>query len=84
MKQLHILQVTVVSTFALFVVVGLVILFAFADRMDKFAQLCGILFPFFIAVIVPAMLGKPVTEGIRNLTGGRRVSPNGMTGVPGS
>lgn len=78
MKQIHILQLTVVVTFALFCIVGLAVLFLLPDRMDKYNQLCATVFPFFIAVVVPAMFGKPVTEGVRNLT-----AKNGTYTLPG-
>lgn len=70
--MLKVLQGSVVAVFVLFMVIGLVILFAVPEKMGAYKELINILFPIFMAQVIPALIGNPLTEAVRNMTGGKK------------
>lgn len=68
MKMIKILQLTTIIMFAFIVISGLLVFIIVPDRLTEYQQLINILFPIFLTEVVPAMIGKPLTEGVRNLT----------------
>lgn len=66
--MLKLLQGAVVFMFVLVVFCGLVILFKFPDKMDPFREFVNIIFPVFLSSVVPALIGGPLTDAVRNLT----------------
>lgn len=67
-KSIKLLQTTVVIVFFLMFLVGLAVLFFLPDRIDVYKKLIDTLTPAFVAIVVPALIGTPLTEGVRNLT----------------
>lgn len=65
MSMIKWLQAAVVAMFVLMVAAGLIVLAVAPERMAAFGQFIGILFPVFLAQVVPAMLGSPLTDYIR-------------------
>jgi hypothetical protein len=63
--MIKILQGAVVAMFVLMVIIGLVVLFAAPEKMDAFLKLIGGLFPIFLAQVIPALIGSPMTDYIR-------------------
>lgn len=66
--MLKLLQGAVVFMFVLVVFCGLVVLFKFPDKMDPFREFVNIIFPVFLSSVVPALIGGPLTDAVRNLT----------------
>lgn len=69
MKMIKILQISVVAMFVIQVVTGVLVLIFWMDKMEGFGQLVNSIFPAFITVVIPSLIGKPLTEAVRNLTG---------------
>lgn len=63
--MIKILQAAVVAMFVIMVIVGIVILFGAPEKMDAFLALIGGLFPVFLAQVIPALIGSPLTDYIR-------------------
>jgi len=59
------LKIAVVAMFVLMVAVGVVILFCFDGKMDDYLKLIGGLFPIFLAQVIPALIGRPLTDYIQ-------------------
>lgn len=66
MKGIKVLQAATLGTFVLFVIIGLVVLFAFPEKMTAFRDLIGAIWPIFVAEVVPAFLGTPLKEYVKN------------------
>jgi len=71
MRGVKVLQLATVLTFVVFVAVGLVILGLAPERMSAFSGLLTAIFPLFIAEVVPAFLGSPLKEFVRNKNEGK-------------
>jgi hypothetical protein len=71
--MIKILQGTVVGVFFIFCMVGLTILFGFTDKMEAYGKLVGILFPIFLAQVIPALIGSPLTDYVRALAEAKKV-----------
>ena len=65
MKMIKILQGAVVAIFILMVCVGLAVLFYATEKMEAYLSLIGGLFPVFLAQVIPALVGSPLTDLIR-------------------
>jgi hypothetical protein len=65
MKMIKILQGAVVAMFILMVCVGLAVLFFATEKMTAYLQLIGGLFPIFLAQVIPALVGSPMSDYIR-------------------
>lgn len=63
--MIKILQAAVVAVFLAFAIIGVVILFACPDSLDEFQALVNTLFPIFLAQVIPALIGSPLTDYIR-------------------
>jgi len=68
MKMIKILQAAVVLMFLAMVVAGIAVFIWTPEKLDDFARLIGVLYPIFLAQVVPALIGTPLTEAVRNLT----------------
>ena len=66
MKGIKILQASTLGTFILFVVIGLAILFFYPERMDAYHTFINAIWPIFVAEVVPAFLGTPLKEYVKN------------------
>lgn len=71
MKMIKILQIAVVAMFVLQVIAGVLILAFWTEKLDGFILLVQGIFPVFLSSVIPALIGKPLTEAVRNLTGGK-------------
>lgn len=65
MKSIKVLQTAVVAMFVTFALVGLGLLFLGTDKIPAYGQLVQILFPLFLAQVIPALIGSPLTEYVR-------------------
>jgi hypothetical protein len=66
LKMIKLLQLSVVIMGLLFFIVGLVILFFFTDKMEAFKSLIATYFPMYLGQVIPALIGTPLTEWVRN------------------
>ena len=66
MKGIKVLQGATLGTFILFVIIGLVTLFAFPEKMTAYRDFIGAIWPIFVAEVVPAFLGSPLKELVKN------------------
>ena len=66
MKGISVLQTATVVSFIVFVLAGFAVLILAPDRMDVFKDLLGAIWPLFIAEVIPAFLGSPLKEYIKN------------------
>jgi hypothetical protein len=66
MKGISVLQTATVVSFIVFVLAGFAVLIFAPDRMDVFKDLLGAIWPLFIAEVIPAFLGSPLKEYIKN------------------
>lgn len=66
--MIRILQIATICMFVLIVGAGVIVLFFASDKMDAYGKLIGIIWPLFVAEVIPALIGTPLTEAIRNLT----------------
>ena len=66
--MIKILQGVTVGIFVSFSAVGFIVMLYFPDKIFSFGQLVQILFPLFVMEVVPALIGTPLTEAVRNLT----------------
>ena len=66
--MIKILQAVTVSMFALVAILGVILLLFATEKLAGYAQLVGIIFPLFVAEVIPALIGTPLTEAVRNLT----------------
>ena len=67
--MIKILQIATVIQFLLFLWLGIGILLFATEKIDAYGQLMGIIFPFFLAEVVPALIGTPLKEAVSNLRG---------------
>jgi len=63
--MIKILQLATVVMFVLIVVLGVIIVFATPEKIGAYAQLVGIIWPIFLMEVIPALIGKPLTEYMR-------------------
>lgn len=68
MKSIKVLQTAVVAIFVLTAVSGVLVFWLRPEKLDDFSKLIGIIWPFFVAQVIPALIGTPLTEAVRNLT----------------
>jgi uncharacterized membrane protein len=64
--MLKILQGATVAMFVVMLIIGMVVLFAAPERMPAYKDFVGSVWPIFVAEIVPAFLGRPLIEAVRN------------------
>ena len=83
MKMIKLLQGAVVAMFVLMVAVGLAVLFFFEAKMEAFGKLLGYIFPVFLAQVIPALIGSPLTDYIRAAADAKKQSANPLQGMPG-
>lgn len=69
MKMVKILQLAVVAMFVLMVGVGVLVLFTAQEHMGSYIQLIEALFPVFLAQVIPALIGSPLTDIMRAKAG---------------
>lgn len=67
-KQIHILQFSTVMMFVMMVLCGVYILFFDTAKMDAYGRLINILFPIFVAEVIPALIGSPLSKAVENLS----------------
>lgn len=65
MKMIRILQIAVVAMFVLMVGAGVAVLAIAPGRMAEYGQLIAIIWPVFLAQVIPALIGSPLTDYIR-------------------
>jgi hypothetical protein len=66
MKGIKVLQAATLGTFILFVIIGIFVLFAFPEKMTAYRDFIGAIWPIFVAEVVPAFLGTPLKEYVKN------------------
>ncbi len=44
---------------------GAVVLFSTESRMPQYKEFVGIIFPIFLSMVVPALIGSPLTDYVR-------------------
>jgi len=66
MKGIKVLQCATLGTFVVFVIIALVVLFAFPEKMTAYSDFIGAIWPIFVAEVVPAFLGTPLKEYVKN------------------
>jgi hypothetical protein len=64
-KMVKVLQLAVVAMFVLVFAAGVLVLSFAPNRIDEFGQLVSMLFPLFLAQVIPALIGSPLTDYIR-------------------
>lgn len=67
-KSIRILQIAVVAMFVLMVVAGMAVFLFAPEKLTAYNQLIQTLFPIFLAQVIPALIGSPLTDAVRNLT----------------
>jgi hypothetical protein len=75
MKMIKILQGSVVIIFVATAICGIIVFIAVPMKLSYFGQLIGILWPILLTMVVPALIGTPLTEAVRNLTGPKATQP---------
>lgn len=63
--MVKILQGATVALFVIVVIIGLVVLFSAEGRMAQYKEFVGIIFPLFLTMVVPALIGSPLTDYMR-------------------
>ena len=66
MKGIKVLQWATVGTFLLFAGMGIALVLLAPERIPAFTQLLASIWPLFVAEVVPAFLGTPLKEFVRN------------------
>jgi uncharacterized membrane protein YvlD (DUF360 family) len=61
------LQVVTLGLFLVYVVTGFLMLFLAPDKMHGFQILGQAVFPFFLAEIIPAIIGKPLKTAVEKM-----------------
>jgi hypothetical protein len=69
--MIKILQLATVIQFFVFCISGVIVFIVSPERLDDYGKLVGIIFPIFITEVVPALIGTPLTEAVRNMTGAK-------------
>ena len=82
MKGIKVLQGATLGTFILFVIIGLVVLFAFPEKMTAYRDFIGAIWPIFVAEVVPAFLGTPLKEYVKN-KGSKNDNARNVQDLPG-
>jgi hypothetical protein len=75
--MIKILQGITVGIFVAFSVIGFIVMLYYPDKVFAFGQLVQILFPIYIAEVIPALIGTPLTEAVRNLTAKKESGKSG-------
>jgi len=63
--MIKILQGADVAVFLAFAIIGVIILITAPDVMPNYLALVNGLFPIFLAQVIPALIGSPLTDYIR-------------------
>ena len=66
MKGIQVLQWTTVATFIIFAGMGIALVLLAPERIPAFTQLLASIWPLFVAEVIPAFLGTPLKEFVRN------------------
>ena len=66
-KQVKFLQFFTVVVFGGLVISGLIVVFTNKGTMEKYKDFVQAIWPIFIAEVIPAFLGKPLTEAVRKI-----------------
>ena len=66
--MIRILQISTIIIFLMMMMGGIITFIIFPSKLDDFQKLIDILFPIFISQVIPALIGTPLTEAVRNLT----------------
>lgn len=67
-KMLKVLQITVIILAIIIIVIGLFVFFYMDSKLENYGKFINYIFPIWSTLIGSALLGKPLTEGVRNLT----------------
>jgi len=79
MKAIKLLQITTVVMFAIMVVAGVVTFIAEPSKLDDFGKLIGIIWPVFLTMVVPALIGSPLTEAVKTISAAKAAQIAGAT-----
>jgi len=71
--MIKILQISTVAMFVIMIIIGIIILFVANEKIDDYLKLVNGIFPVFLAQVIPALIGTPLTEAVRNMTGKKEV-----------
>jgi hypothetical protein len=88
--MIKLLQGAVVGMFVLMVAVGMGILFFATDKLQAYQGFVGTMFPVFLSMVVPALIGSPLTDYIRSSAAAKETkaaaaaqAANPNQGIPG-
>ncbi len=78
--MLKLLQIATVVMF-IALAIGAILFIAIApEKWPQYREFITTFWPLFVAEVIPAFLGKPLTEGVRNLT--QKGGSSTLPGVP--
>lgn len=67
-KMLKVLQLTVIILGVVLIIIGLFVFFFLDKKLENYGKFINYTFPIWSTLIGSALIGKPLTEGVRNLT----------------
>lgn len=73
MKAIRFLQFSSVAIFVLIAGSGAAIMWFLPAKLSDFKTYVGMIWPFWIGEVIPALIGTPLTEAVRGLV--KRVEP---------
>lgn len=81
MKMIKVLQIAVVAMFVLMVVTGVLVLALASDKMKAYESLVHTLFGVLLTMVVPALIGSPLTDAVRNLSAAKAAKIAGTSSI---
>lgn len=75
MKAIRFLQFSSVGIFIAVSVSGAAIMWFIPQKLADFKAYVEMIWPFWVGEVIPALIGTPLTEAVRNLTGKRVSAP---------
>ena len=66
--MIRILQAATVLQFVAICVIGFIVFWSRPDSLPAYGQLVGIITPIFITEVIPALIGSPLSDAVRNMT----------------
>jgi hypothetical protein len=68
-RQIKVLQFFTVVVFVSVITAGFAIVFFAPDRIGAYKEFVSAIWPLFVAEVVPAFLGVPLKEAVKNIRG---------------
>lgn len=66
-RMIKLLQGSVIAIFVLIVITGVVVFIIAPQKLKELKELVDIVFPFFMAELVPAIIGTPLKNAVEAL-----------------